>query len=53
VAYNADAELSAAQDGRPTIVVLMFFVSDAEDSARRQHRHRVAASGAQHPSPSS
>jgi hypothetical protein len=52
VAYNADAELSAAQDGWPTIVVLVFFLVDAEDPARRRHRHRVTASGAQHPTPS-
>jgi hypothetical protein len=41
-AYNADAELDAAQDGWH-VVVLAFFLVNVEDSARRRHRHRVAA----------
>jgi hypothetical protein len=34
-AYNADAELDAAQDGWPVVVVLTFFLVNAEDFARR------------------
>jgi hypothetical protein len=49
---NAASALAATQDGRPYVVVLAFILIDAEDFARRRHRHWVAAiGGAQHPTP--